>query len=232
VSGPDPDAFSAISFDCYGTLIDWETGILAAMLPVLERHGVRAATDDILRAYGRAEAAAEQGPYLRYREVLRRTFAGMARDLGFQARPDEAETLVDALPEFEPFSDTIPCLKTLGERYRLAVISNVDEDLFAATQERLGVRFEWVITAESAEAYKPAPLVFERALSRMGLGPDRVLHAAQSRYHDVEPARAMGIATVHVVRETGREANAVPEADAKADWTVPDLRGLVELLTP
>lgn len=230
VSGPDPDAFSAISFDCYGTLMDWETGILAAMFPVLERQGVRASTDEILRAYARAEAAAEQGTFVPYREVLRRTFSGMAGDLGFVARPDEAETLIDALTEFEPFSDTIDVLRQLAERYQLAVISNVDEDLFAGTRDRLGVEFQWVVTAEAVEAYKPAGVVFERALARMGLAAGRVLHAAQSLYHDVQPAHELGIATVHVLRDSGREASAVPAVEARADWTVPDLRGLLALL--
>jgi 2-haloalkanoic acid dehalogenase type II len=229
VSDPDLARFSALTFDCYGTLIDWESGILAAMLPLLERHEVPASPDEILRAYARAEGAAERGRFISYREVLRRTLVGMASDLGFAPRSDEVETLAESLADWDPFPDTVQSLRTLGEKFRLGVISNVDEDLFQATRERLGIDFEWVITAESVGAYKPAPVVFERALARIARPREELLHAAQSLYHDIAPARAMGVATVHVRRDSGRDGGAVPEAEVQADWVVPDLRGLVAL---
>ncbi len=231
MSLPDLDRVSAITFDCYGTLVDWESGILAAMIPLARSHGVEASSEAVLAAYARAEAAAEQGKYVRYREVLRRTFTGMAKDLGFAPQPGEVDTLSDSLPEWDPFPDTPSSLRVLANHYRLGVISNVDEDLFAGTHARLGVRFDLVVTAESVGAYKPSPEMFEHALARAGLAPDQVLHAAQSAYHDIAPARALGIPTVHVVRASGRDgAGAVPAATAEADWTVPDLRGLVALL--
>jgi 2-haloacid dehalogenase len=185
----------------------------------------------VLAAYARAEAAAEQGPYISYREVLRRTFTGMARDLGFAPHPSEVDTLVGSLAEWEPFPDTVESLRRLATRYRLGVISNVDEDLFEATRPRLGVELDLVVTADVVRAYKPDPAPFEHALARVGHEPRALLHAGQSPYHDIAPARALGIATVQVVRDAGRDgARAVPESEAKADWTVPDLRALVERL--
>jgi 2-haloalkanoic acid dehalogenase type II len=201
------------------------------MLPLLRAHGLQLPTDTILAAYARAEAAAEQGAYVSYREVLRRTFTGMAQDLGFAPRRDEVETLVRSLAEWEPFPDTVASLRKLATRYHLGIISNVDEDLFEATRARLGVPLDFVVTADAAHAYKPDRAPFELALRRAGHDASGLLHAAQSLYHDVAPARAMGIATVHVVREAGRDGvHAAPSSDADADWTVPDLRGLVDLL--
>ena len=232
-----PQGFDVVSFDCYGTLIDWEAGILAAMQPVIARHELVSSADDVLCAYARAESAVEAGAYLPYREVLRRTFAGMAKDLGFAPQADELETLVEALPHWQPFHDTVASLRALaGAGLRLAIISNVDDDLFSATAARLEVPFEAVITAASVGCYKPGAAIFERALARLGVSPDRMLHCAQSRYHDIVTARRLGLQTVHVVRDSGRgSASATPELDegqvVEADWTVPDLAGLVRLLT-
>jgi 2-haloalkanoic acid dehalogenase type II len=227
---------NVVSFDCYGTLIDWEAGILAAMQPVIARHELVSSAEDVLRAYARAESAVEAGPYLPYREVLRRTFAGMAKDLGFAPQADELETLVEALPSWEPFPDTVASLRALAAGpWRLAIISNVDDDLFSATAARLAVPFDVVITAASVGCYKPGAAIFERALACFGVAPSRVLHCAQSRYHDLVTARRLGLQTVHVVRDSGRGgASATPELDegqrVEADWTVPDLAALVRLL--
>jgi 2-haloacid dehalogenase len=231
-----PRDFQVVSFDCYGTLIDWEAGILAAMQPVIARHELVSTAEDVLRAYARAESAVEAGAYLPYREVLRRTFAGMAKDLGFAPQADELETLVEALPHWQPFPDTVASLRALaGAGRRLAIISNVDDDLFRATAAALEVPFEAVITAASVGCYKPGEAIFERALERFGVHPSRVLHCAQSRYHDIVTARRLGMQTVHVVRDSGRGgASATPELEddetVEADWTVPDLAALVRLL--
>lgn len=236
--GRAPRDFEVISFDCYGTLIDWESGILAAMQPVLARHELVCGSDEILRAYARAESAVEAGPFRPYREVLRRTFAALAKDLGFAPQAGELETFVDALERWQPFPDTVRSLRALAEAgHRLAVISNVDEDLFTRTAAALEVELDFVITAASVGAYKPAPVVFEAALARMQLPPARLLHAAQSRYHDIVTARRLGIQTVHVVRDAGRgDCSATPEVEGEdaqwteADFSVPDLAGLVALL--
>ncbi|WP_052557094.1 haloacid dehalogenase type II [Enhygromyxa salina] len=236
---PGPRDFEVISFDCYGTLIDWESGILAAMHPVISRHELVSRPDEVLAAYARAEAAVEAGAYMPYREVLRRTFAGMAKDLGFAPQADELETLVESLPTWHPFHDTVAGLRRLkAAGHKLAIISNVDEDLFVGTAQALQVEFDAVITACSVGCYKPHDAIFERAFERIGVAPKHMLHAAQSRYHDIGPGRRHGMQTVHVVRDSGRgSVGATPDVDeldtdaqAVADWSVPDLAGLVALL--
>lgn len=227
--------FDVISFDCYGTLIDWEGGILAAMQPVILRHELVASADDLLRAYARAESAVEAGAYRPYREVLRRTFAGMAKDLGFAPQADELETLVEGLPRWEPFPDTVASLQALAAAgHRLAIISNVDDDLFAETAAQLGVAFDAIITAASARCYKPGEAIFERAFEVLGVAPNRILHAAQSRYHDIATASRLGMQTVHVSRDSGH-VSATPEPDPadrerEADHSVQNLAALVRLL--
>jgi 2-haloacid dehalogenase len=231
---PGPSDFEVISFDCYGTLIDWESGILAAMQPVIEFHELICTSEDVLAAYGRGESAVEASGWLPYREVLRRTFASMAKDLGFAPRRDELELLERALPAWHPFPDTVAGLRALkAAGHRLVVISNIDDELFALTATRLGVEFDAVVTAAQAKQYKPHPRMFELAIDRLGVAPGKFLHAAQSRFHDVATAKQLGMQTVHVVRESGRSGGATPEVDPdapRADWTVPDLASLVVLV--
>jgi len=222
-----------LTFDCYGTLIDWETGILSALRPVLRRHEVGCGDEDLLRHYGELEPGAERGPFVPYRTVLGRVVEALGRRLGFAPEPDEIGALAASLPRWEPFADTVPALRALGSRYRLGVISNVDDDLFAGSAGRLGVRFDWVVTAQSVGAYKPSPRMFEAALERIGPPAGRVLHVAQSLFHDIAPARALGLPTVWVNRRVGRSGSgATPPADARPDAEVADLDGLVRMLLP
>ncbi len=231
-----PRDFEVISFDCYGTLIDWESGIIAAMQPVIERHELICPAHELLAAYARAEAAVEAHEWLPYREVLRRTFASMAKDLGFAPRHDELELLERSLPTWRPFVDTVASLRALKQAgYRLVIISNVDDDLFAGTRDKLGVELDGVITAAQAKAYKPSTAMFELAIERLGVPAGRFLHAAQSLFHDVGTARRLGMQTVHVVRDSGRPGTgATPDTGGdpayRPDWTVPDLAGLVALV--
>jgi 2-haloacid dehalogenase len=233
---PKPPDFEVISFDCYGTLIDWESGILAAMQPVISRHELVSRPDEVLSAYARAESAVEAGPYKPYREVLRRTFAAMAKDLGFAPQAGELETLVEALPTWEPFPDTVAGLRALqAAGHRLAIISNVDDDLFAGTARLLQVEFDAVVTAAQTHCYKPGETIFRRAFDVIGVAPNRMLHAAQSRYHDITTAKRLGMQTVHVVRDSGRgSVSATPKIDPTeslaADWAVADLASLVRLV--
>jgi 2-haloacid dehalogenase len=221
--------FEDISFDCYGTLIDWESGILGALRTFREANAVRAADDELLDAYASLEVALEAGDYLRYGEVLRGVMRGLAMRFAVPLDRVDTETLVASLPGWRPFPDTIPALRRLKERCRLAVISNTDDDLFAQTARALEVPFDWVITAEQVRAYKPSRRNFERALQVMGVAKERVLHAAQSRYHDVAPASAMGIATAWVNRRTGRKGGgATAPSQARPDLEVPDLKTLAD----
>lgn len=218
----DFSRFRAITFDCYGTLIDWETGLLAALRPVLRAHGSKLRDEQILAVYAELEPAA-QNPYRRYREVLEEVVRGFGKRLGFQVSEAEARSLPDSLKDWRPFPDTVAALEKLQTRFRLAIISNTDDDLFAGTAPHLRVKFDQVITAEQAGAYKPSLVPFRLALQRLGLPKEQVLHAGQSVYHDVVPAKSIGLATV-LVRRRGSGATRVV-AD-KPDLEVPDLQTL------
>lgn len=218
----DFSRFRAITFDCYGTLIDWETGLLAALRPVLRAHGSKLRDEQILALYAELEPAA-QNPYRRYREVLEEVVRGFGKRLGFQVSEAEARSLPDSLKDWRPFPDTVAALEKLQTRFRLAIISNTDDDLFAGTAPHLRVKFDQVITAEQAGAYKPSLVPFRLALQRLGLPKEQVLHAGQSVYHDVVPAKSIGLATV-LVRRRGSGATRVV-AD-KPDLEVPDLQTL------
>ncbi len=227
----DPGGFRLLSFDCYGTLVDWESGILASLRPLARSHGIEATDAQILEAYARLEAEAEKPPYRPYREVLETVAASVAREWGFEPTVAERRVLVNGFGEWEPFPDTVEALRMLHGRYRLAIISNVDDDLFDRTRRRLGVAFDWVTTASQARAYKPDRAVFELALARMKAPRDRILHVAQSLYHDVVPASALGLSTVWVRRASRAGRFGVsPPSEAAADEEVPDLRSLVRSL--
>jgi 2-haloacid dehalogenase len=226
----DPTAFEALTFDCYGTLIDWETGLLAALRPVLDAHGADADDDELLEAFGRHEAALEAGDYLPYRDVLAGVLRAIGADFGFGATEAELDAFSRSVGEWPPFPDSAAALARLGGRFRLGVITNCDDDLFARSAELLGVEFDWVITAERARSYKPSPRNFELALATIGLPRERVLHVAQSLFHDHVPAKQLGLATVWVDRRRGRRGSgATPPAEASPDLTLPDMASLAEL---
>jgi|SRR5271165_11152 len=226
----DFSRFTTISFDCYGTLIDWESGILPALRGVLANHGQTLPDADILELYGEFEAAAESGPYQSYRDVLEAVVRAFAERLRFEASPAEIRALPESVPTWPPFADTVPALRQLHKRYKLVVISNIDDDLFAETRKHLGVEFDGVVTAEQAKSYKPSINNFQLALRRFALSPDRLLHAGQSIYHDVVPARSLGISTVWVNRRSARPGiGAVRVAAGRPDLEVPDLASLAAM---
>jgi 2-haloacid dehalogenase len=228
----DFSRFTTISFDCYGTLIDWESGILPALRTVLANHDQSLPDATILELYGEFEAEAESGPYQSYRDVLQSVVRGFAGRLQFEATPAEIRSLHESIRAWPPFPDTIAALRELQKRYKLVVISNIDDDLFAETRNHLNVEFEAVITAQQARSYKPSINNFQLALRRLALSSDRLLHAAQSVYHDVVPARSLGIATVWVNRKSARPGIGAVRAPAglasekRPDLEVPDLASL------
>jgi 2-haloacid dehalogenase len=222
--------FDAVTFDCYGTLIDWERGILNALQPVLAPRGVEISEDELLERYARHEAELEAGDYLRYREILARSLHGLCAELGFTPSGEEADAFARAVGEWPAFPDTAPALRRLQERFRLGVITNCDRDLFALSNRRLGITFDWVVTAEDAVAYKPSLRPFELALATIDVPPGRILHAAQSLFHDHVPAGRLGLTSVWVDRRQGLEGfGATPPASATPDLVVPDMRTLAEV---
>jgi 2-haloacid dehalogenase len=230
----DFSRFTTISFDCYGTLIDWESGILPVLRGVLGSHGQSQGLTDaaILELYGEFEAEAESGPYQSYRDVLQSVVRAFADRFHFEATSAEIRSLHESVHAWLPFPDTVAALRELQKRYKLMVISNIDNDLFAETRKHLNVEFDCVITAEQARRYKPSINNFQMALRTLALSPDRLLHAAQSIYHDVVPARSLGISTVWVNRKSARpgigavRGSAALASEKLADLEVPDLASL------
>ena len=193
-----------ITFDCYGTLIDWENGMLAALRPLLSRGGHHVADLQILELYGEIEAELESGHYLPYRQVLAQAARKIGRRLGTEISAEDGSTFAESLTRWKPFIDTGPALQSLARRFRLGIISNVDDDLFAETRKMLPVEFDFVVTAQQMQSYKPAHRNFEEAIRRSGLSKDQILHAGQSIYHDIAPANALGIQNVWVNRPSIR----------------------------
>ena len=229
----DFDRFDVLTFDCYGTLIDWEAGILAALRGPLSAHGIAAADEDVLGAFARHEAEIEAGPYRPYREVLGEVLAAMVGHFGAEASPEERATFGGSVADWPAFPDSAAALAALHERFKLGVITNCDDDLFAASQAKLGVEFDWVVSAQQAKRYKPNPRGFELMFERVGLPPSRILHVAQSLFHDHVPAKRLGLSTVWVNRRAGRAGSgATPPAEAAPDLVVPDMTSLAAAAVP
>jgi 2-haloacid dehalogenase len=223
----DLSQFEVLTFDCYGTMIDWESGIFSALKPILAGHNKTLADSQLLELYSELEAEAEQGVFRPYRTVLQEVVNGVGQRLGFAPTEAEASSLPESLASWQPFADTVPALRKLKTKYKLGVISNVDDDLFAASARKLEVKFDHVITAQQAIAYKPSLTIFKLAQERIGIGPNRWLHVGQSIYHDLIPAKSLGISTVWVNRLSPRVGSgAAKAAEGQPDIEVPDLRTL------
>ena len=227
------DRFEALTFDCYGTLIDWETGILAALRPTLAAHGIGPSDDELLEAFGRAEAAIEAGPYRPYREVLANCLERIGRDYGIDPGAEAMRAFGGSVADWPAFADSGEALARLKTRFKLGVITNCDDDLFAASNQRLGVEFDWVVTAQSVGGFKPDERNFEVAFSRMSLPRDRILHVAQSLFHDHVPAKRLGLSTVWIDRRHGRPGSgATPPAVVTPDATFPGMTEFAAAAVP
>jgi len=219
--------FQVLTFDCYGTLIDWETGIFSALRPILAAHHKQISDSALLELYAELELRAEQGEFVRYREVLQSVVRGFGQRLGFVPTEGETRSLPESLANWQPFPDTVDVLRKLRARYRLAILSNIDDDLFALTAPKLGTAFDHVITAQQAQCYKPGKRIFELARTRIGVAREHWLHVGQSIYHDVLPAKSLGITTVWVNRPSPRPgAGATKAAAGKPDLEVSSLAAL------
>ena len=222
--------FSVLTFDCYGTMIDWESGIFSALHPVLKAHSQKISEVALLEMYADLELAAEQGEYSKYWDVLESVVRGLGQRLGFKPTEAEVRSLPESVKTWQPFPDTVAALQKLKSRYQLAVISNIDDDLFTLTAPKLKVHFDHVITAEQARCYKPCTKIFRMAQERMGVSPGKWLHVGQSIYHDVIPVKSLGIATVWVNRPSPRAgAGATKAASGKPDLEVSSLDALAAL---
>jgi 2-haloacid dehalogenase len=214
------------TFDCYGTLVDWEAGIAGALRRLLAEAGappeVRAlGTHEVAVRYIETEAEVESGPYRSYRDVLATTARRLCARLGVELPPGREQALPDSLPAWQPFPETgeaLGALRALG--VKLAILSNVDRALIAASIERIGVAPDLLVTAEDARSYKPAPGHWRTFAERSQASPAATLHVGASIYHDMIPAAALGYRTVFINRHAEPVAGCSPHA------VLPDLRGL------
>jgi len=228
----DFSGVTALSFDCYGTLIDWETGILETLARLHPRAVLDA--ERVLAAYAAAEAPVErEHPRLRYSAIVERAYAELTRSLGLPFSPGDARRFAQSIGDWPPFADSPAALAALARRFTLVVLSNVDRESFARSEERLGATFGRVFTAEDIGSYKPDRRNFEYMLERLaadGIALDGLVHVAQSLYHDIEPAKAVGLRAIWVDRRRGRAgwgATPPPSGAGEPDLTVRSLDELV-----
>ena len=213
--------FEALSFDCYGTLVDWESGLLAVLQPWAQRRGLAIGDEQLLSAYARHEEQAEaEHPAQAYPGILARTFRALGAELGAQVSDEDAAALAGSVPDWPAFTDSHDALTALAGRFKLIILSNVDRASFAGSQARLGVTFTSVLTAQDIGSYKPAPRNFAALIEesrRLGVGEGRLLHVAQSLFHDHVPARRAGLPSVWINRRQGRPGSgATPAVPAGA----------------
>lgn len=228
--------FDALTFDIYGTVLDWEPGIAACLGRWAAEHGAGATPDELLALYDRLRRPIQaRRPALPYPEVLRRTFDAVAAELGLPADAELRATFGESAARHPPFPDSAPALARLrAAGFLLGALSNVDEVSFARATAPLGVRFDVVVTAERVGAYKPDPAHFQTALAdlaALGVARGRVLHVAQSRRADIVPANRLGLRSVWVNRpghSFGRHGDGAETA--RPDWEVASLDQLADAL--
>jgi 2-haloalkanoic acid dehalogenase type II len=218
-------AYDVVTFDCYGTLIDWESGIAEAFIEAAAEDGVTLMRQAVIATYEQVEPKVEQERFRIYRDVLQETATRVAHALGWPLAFERATFLASSLPRWRPFADSNPALQRMAAAgVRLGILSNTDDDLIAATRRHLAADFDPVITAQQVGSYKPSPRHWLAARER--IGGARWLHAAQSNYHDVVPANALGIPTAWINR---RAQTALPAGVPAHEFA--DLAGLADLLS-
>jgi 2-haloacid dehalogenase len=227
--------FEALSFDCYGTLIDWEAGLLAVLAAWARPVGLNLTGEQLLAGYAAAEAAVEaEHPAAPYPDILARSLRRLGGTLGAVVTADDEARLAGSVPDWPAFPDSREALRSLGRRYRLIILSNVDRDSFAGSATRLGAEFTSVITAQDVGSYKPSPGNFDALTAeaaRLGIGPGKLLHVAQSLFHDHVPAKAAGLPTVWINRrhaQAGWGATPRPSVPVTPDWEFPSMAAFAE----
>jgi 2-haloacid dehalogenase len=215
-----------ITFDCYGTLVDWEEGMKEPFRRILAAHSLPEDVSALPAKYIQYELWVERRPYMPYRGVLAASTALLFKqEFGVELTADESQELGRALPQWKPFPEVAEVLQRLKKKYRLAVLSNIDDDLLAATLPVLGVEFDLSVTAEQVRTYKPIKNHWQEALRRFGVTEDRVFHVAASYLHDIMPAKQLGIDCAWINRKN-EKAIGVFEPDV----TFPDLKPLPDYL--
>lgn len=222
------DDYDVLSFDCYGTLVDWETAIIQYLQPVLISHDVHVFDGTILEFYSEWEPL-EQDAGGSYRDVLGRVMSRYGARLGFTPTEEESKGFVNAISTSEPFSDTVDAITKLAKHFELAIISNTDKDLIELTLKSMPADFCAVLTAQELGAYKPDPVMMRKAFDQISQHGERILHVAQSRYHDIAPASELGLNTVWINRQS-EHASAVQHVNAHPVWEFETLAEFADVL--
>ena len=196
--------FKVLTFDCYGTLIDWESGMVEALKPLVAKVERRLSRDEILEAHARHESSQQvTTPAKRYSELLAVVYKRLAEEWAVSVAWDECVAYGRSIKDWPTFPDSAEALKYLKQHYKLVILSNVDNESFAHSNKKLGVEFDAVFTAEDVGSYKPSPRNFEYMLEKLtarGIAKAQILHTAESLFHDHAPANEFGLATCWIHR--------------------------------
>jgi 2-haloalkanoic acid dehalogenase type II len=225
--------FEALSFDCYGTLIDWEAGLAQVLGPWARSGGLAVDDEALLSAYAKHEARAERSsPQSLYPEILAKSISMLGEELGMGVRVEDAQRLARSVPDWPAFPDSYDALTALSRTFKLIILSNVDRDSFAGSKRWLNVTFDSVLTAQDIGSYKPSLRNFDALLveaARLGVREGNLLHVAQSLFHDHVPAKMVGLPTVWINRRhdhPGTGATPPVPAGVTPDWEFPSMAAL------
>jgi 2-haloacid dehalogenase len=235
----DFDQFEAMSFDCYGTLIDWETGIANALRPWATRNDLSLDDQALIAAHGRYESAVQdEMPGALYPVILGETLRRVGVDLGALVTEADAAAYGDSVKDWPAFPDTVDALTRLSKHYKLIILSNIDRASFASSNPRLGVTFDAIVTAEDVGSYKPRRGHFDRLfeeIGRLGVARDRLVHVAESLFHDHEPAAALELPSVWIHRRHelgGTGATATPSGEVSPTWRFTSMSEFADAAVP
>ncbi len=235
----DFDQFQALSFDCYGTLIDWESGIANALRPWATRNALTLDDQALIAAHGRHESVVQdEMPDVLYPLILGETLRRVGVDLGALVTDADAKAYGDSVKDWPAFPDSVDSLTRLSKSFKLIIVSNIDRASFASSNPRLGVTFDAIVTAEDVGSYKPRRGHFDRLfeeISRLGVARDRLVHVAESLFHDHEPAAALGLASVWIHRRHelgGTGATATPSGEVSPTWRFTSMAEFAEAAVP
>jgi len=193
-----------MTFDCYGTLVDWESGIKTALMDILEEKRSRVNVDELYKAREEMEFDLIQSEYRSYKEILTLSLKEAFNECKVPYSNGDGEKFLESIPRWPVFEETKPTLEKLGKTYRLCIISNVDNDIIGRTRDRIGVRFDVIVTAEDARSYKPSIRPFQIALQRLACRPSEVLHVSSGLRYDMPPAREVGFRTIWINRKRAK----------------------------
>jgi len=219
--------FKILSFDCYGTLVDWKKSIIEIVQPVIRDYHIKLPDEELFRLFLEADRKSIQTDYVPYKDVLTNVMIDIGNQLNLNLYPSDKTCLVDRFGDWSPFPDSADALLELMKFYKLAIISNVDDEMFALTKRCIGIQFEHIITAKQVGSYKPSLNNFNMALEKFAVQTDEILHIAQSIHHDIIPTNKLGWSNVWVNRYQEPERT---NPDEFPDLEVPDLKSLVKII--